>query len=297
MATNATVSRVSARVEARSRRSLPIGTIARHAILVLFCIIAITPVIWIVAMSLKPVTEAYSLPLHFFPQHPTLSAYSYAFANIPELPRYFLNSVIVTTGGLLGVVVVSSLAGYALVWLSFPGRRVIMAVMVASLFFPTQITSLIGIYQLTAALNLLDNLLGLILPYIAINLVVSTFVMTGVFRALPKELLEAARADGCNTLRTFLQIALPLCLNGLIVVAMLNFIAMWGEYLLAYTLTYTDAARTLTVGMAEATAGTGVWEWPRISAVFTVMIAFPIVFFVILQKWFMKGLMEGALRQ
>jgi len=140
-------------------------------------------------------------------------------------------------------------------------------------------------------------LLGLILPYIAINLVVSTFIMTGVFRAIPKELLEAARTDGCTVLRTLVQILLPLCINGLIVVAMLNFIAMWGEFLLAYTLTSTSSARTLTVAMAQATAGTGVWEWPRIAAVYTVMIIPPIILFVAAQKWFMKGITEGALRQ
>ncbi len=205
--------------------------------------------------------------------------------------------MIATTGALIGVLVISSLAGYALVWLPFPGRRILLSLLVASLFFPTQITSVIGIYQVDNDLNLLNSLLGLILPYIAINLVVSTFIMTGVFRSIPKELLEAARADGCSVFRTFGQIVLPLCINGLVVVGMINFIAMWGEYLLAYTLTSTAASRTLTVGMAEATAGTGVWEWPQISAVFTVMIALPIVLFIVLQKWFMRGLIEGALRQ
>src|SRR6185437_9694636 len=169
---------------------------------------------WVISMSLKPVSEAYDVPIKFFPVHPTLDAYSYAFNNIPDLPHYFINSVIVTTGGLIGVMVVSSLAGYALVWLSFPGRLIVLTVLAASLFFPTQITSVIGIYQVTAQLNLLDTLIGLILPYIAINLVVSTFIMTGVFRSIPKELLEAARADGSTVLRTFAQIVLPLCING-----------------------------------------------------------------------------------
>ena len=72
---------------------------------------------------------------------------------------------------------------------------------------------------------------------------------------------------------------------------------MWGEFLLAYTLTSTPAARTLTVGMAEATAGTGVWEWLRIAAVYSVMIIPPIIPFITLQKWFMKGITAGALRQ
>jgi len=280
----------------RSLRSLPLGTTVRHGALILFCLVAMVPVLWVFSISLKTVPEAYTSS-SFLPQHPSLDSYSYAFAHIPDLPRYFLNSVIVTTAGLLGVLLISSLAGYALVWLEFPGRRLILAGMAASLFFPTQITSVIGIYQVSANLNLLDSLIGLILPYIAINLVVSTFVMQGVFRALPKELLEAARVDGCSTLRTFWRIALPLCANGLIVVGMLNFIAMWGEFLLAYTLTSTSASRTLTVAMAGATAGTGVWEWPYIAAVFTVMIVAPIVLFIALQKWFMKGLLEGALRQ
>jgi ABC-type glycerol-3-phosphate transport system permease component len=78
---------------------------------------------------------------------------------------------------------------------------------------------------------------------------------------------------------------------------MINFIAMWGEFLIVFTLSSTVASRTLTVGMQEATAGTGVWEWPRIAAVFVVMIVPPILLFIGLQRWFMKGLMEGALRQ
>ena len=299
MRAEANVSRGATRTAtARARGArLSSGAIVRHAVLIFFCVIAVTPVIWVFSMSLKSIPEAYSTPLTFFPVHPTIDAYSYAFSNIPSLPRYFLNSVIVTTGGMVGVMIASCLAGFALVWLQFPGRKVILAIMAASLFFPTQITSLIGIYQVSADLNLLDSLLGLILPYIAINLVVSTFIMTGVFRAIPKELLEAARTDGCTVLRTLVQILLPLCVNGLIVVAMLNFIAMWGEFLLAYTLTSTSSARTLTVAMAQATAGTGVWEWPRIAAVYTVMIIPPIILFVASQKWFMKGITEGALRQ
>jgi ABC-type glycerol-3-phosphate transport system permease component len=275
---------------ARRHRIEP-GTVLRHLVLIFFCIVAMVPVLWIFSMSFKAVSEAYT-SVSFWPQHPSWDAYSYAFANIPDLPHYFINSVIVTTGGMIGVLIISCLAGYALVWLEFPGRALILTGMAASLFFPTQITSIIGIYEVTADLNLLDTLIGLILPYIAINLVVSTFIMQGIFRSLPKELLEAARVDGSSVLRTFFQIALPLCGNGLVVVAMINFIAMWGEFLIVFTL-----SSTLTVGMQEATAGTGVWEWPRIAAVFVVMIVPPILLFIGLQRWFMKGLMEGALRQ
>lgn len=289
--------RASARARAGDRRQrLDPGTILRHAILIFFCLIAILPLIWIVGLSLKTVQETYQIPIVLFPAHPTLNAYSYSFQHIPGLPLYFLHSVITTSCALIGVLIISSLAGFAFSWLPFAGKRIIFGFLVVSMFFPTQITSLLGIYEVTDSLNLTDTLIGLILPYIAINLVVSTFIMSGVFRGIPKELQEAARVDGCSTLRTFWQIMLPLARNGVIVVLMLNFIAIWGEYLLASTLTTSDSARTLTIAMAQATAGMGSWEWPYIAAVYMCMVVPPILLFIALQRWFMAGLTEGALK-
>jgi ABC-type glycerol-3-phosphate transport system permease component len=196
----------------------------------------------------------------------------------------------------VGVLVISSLAGFAFAWLPFFGKRLIFGLLIATMFFPTQITSLLGIYEVTDSLGLTDSLIGLILPYIAINVVVSTYIMSGVFRAVPKELQEAARVDGSGTLRTFWQIMLPLARNGFIVVLMLNFIAIWGEYLLASTLIQNADMWTLTEAMAQATAGVGAWEWPYIAAVYMCMVVPPIFLFIVVQRWFMAGLAEGALK-
>jgi ABC-type glycerol-3-phosphate transport system permease component len=282
--------------ERPARRRLDVGTVLRHAVLIFFCVVAILPLIWIVGMSLKSVPETYRVPITLFPKHPTLAAYAYSLQHIPGLGLYFLHSVITTSCALVGVLVISSLAGFAFAWLPFTGKRMIFAVLVATMFFPTQITSLLGIYEVTDSLNLTDTLTGLILPYIAINLVVSTYIMTGVFRAVPKELQDAARVDGASYLRTFWQIMLPLARNGVVVVVMLNFIAIWGEFLLARTLTTSDDARTLTVAMAQATAGVGAWEWPDIAAVYMYMVVPPILLFIVVQRWFMRGLTEGALK-
>jgi ABC-type glycerol-3-phosphate transport system permease component len=164
------------------------------------------------------------------------------------------------------------------------------------MFFPTQITSLLGIYNVNDYFGINNSLIGLILPYIAINLVVSTYIMAGVFKQVPKELQEAARMDGCGPLRTFWQIMLPLARNGITVILMLNFIAIWGEFLLASTLNTDDSVHTLTVAMSQATAGVGAWEWPDIAAVYMVMILPPIVLFIFVQRWFMSGLTEGAVK-
>jgi ABC-type glycerol-3-phosphate transport system permease component len=272
------------------------SAIIRHAVLTVFCVITIFPFIWVVGMSLKSVQEAYKIPIDLLPPHPSLDAYSYAFNHIPNLPTYFENSVICTTSALAGVLVVSCLAGFAFVWLTFPFKKLIFGALVSTMFFPTQITSLIGIYQVNDLFNLNNTLLGLILPYIAINLVVSTYIMSGVFQAVPRELQDAARIDGCSALRTFLQIMLPLARNGVVVIFMLNFIAIWGEYLLVSVIINDDSLRTLTFAMASATAGVGAWDWPQIAAIYMVMIAPPVVLFAFLQRWFMAGLTEGAVK-
>jgi ABC-type glycerol-3-phosphate transport system permease component len=277
-------------------RRVRYAVVLRHGTLIFFCLVAILPFIWVIGMSFKTVQDAYQVPISLFPSHPTLAAYSYSFQNIPGLPTYFMNSVITTGCALAGVVVISCLAGFAFTWLPFPGKRAIFGTLVATMFFPTQITSLLGIYNVNDYFGINDTLIGLILPYIAINLVVSTYIMSGVFKQVPKELQEAARMDGCGAIRTFWQIMLPLARNGITVILMLNFIAIWGEFLLASTLNTDDSVHTLTVAMSQATAGVGAWEWPDIAAVYMVMILPPIVLFTFVQRWFMSGLTEGAVK-
>ena len=289
--------RVLPRKAARSPlRSFHPGTPLRHFVLIFFCLVAILPILFVIGMSLKTNDESYSVPITLFPKHPTFDAYIYSFQSIPGLPLYFMHSVVVTVFALTGVLIISSLAGFAFTWLPFAGKRLIFGVLVATMFFPTQITSIIGIYEVTDKLNMFDTLPGLIFPNIAVNLVVSTYIMSGVFRTIPKELQEAARMDGCSSLRIFWQIMLPLAKNGIVVVFMLNFIAIWGEFLLASTLTGSDAGRTLSLAMALTSGGEGYWEWPRIAAVYMYMVAPPIIIFAVVQKWFMRGLAEGAMK-
>jgi ABC-type glycerol-3-phosphate transport system permease component len=177
-----------------------------------------------------------------------------------------------------------------------PGRVLVLGLLVGTLFFPTRIVSLIGIFQIQNAVGLINTRVGLILPYVTLNLALSILIMRGVFEQISHEIVEAATIDGASSWRTLWQIMVPLAVNGVIVLIIVNFVTAWGEYLLAYTLTNDQSVRTLPVVLATVTGGFGEWAWPRIAAVYIMAILPGILGFAIAQQWYMKGMSEGALK-
>jgi ABC-type glycerol-3-phosphate transport system permease component len=188
------------------------------------------------------------------------------------------------------------LAGYALVHLKTPFRAVVTGLLVASLFFPTRVTALLGIYNIQNQLGLINVTWSLMLPYTALTVAISVFIMRGVFETVPKELVDSARIDGASSLRILAGIMLPLVRNGIVVVIIVNFVAAWGEYLLALTLMNDANRRTLPVFIANSSGGVGAFLWPRIAALYIIAILPALITFAIAQRWFMKGLQEGALK-
>jgi ABC-type glycerol-3-phosphate transport system permease component len=134
------------------------------------------------------------------------------------------------------------------------------------------------------------------LPYAALSIAISVFIMRGMFETIPRDLPDAARIDGAGPVRMLLEIMLPLVSNGIVVVIIVNFVAAWGEYLLAVSLMNDQSARTLPVVLATASGGMGAWAWPRLAAVYVMAITPGLIAFGIAQRWYMKGLQEGALK-
>ena len=164
-----------------------------------------------------------------WPHHFDFTHYSEALSGIDTLRQNLINSVIVTTATMLITSFVAVLAGYALVHLRTPGRRLVLAMLVASMFLPTRVTCIISIYQIQNDLGLINSTWGLILPYVTLTLAVSVFIMRGVFETIPHELPESARIDGASSLTILTRIMLPLVRNGIVVVLIMNFVAAWGE--------------------------------------------------------------------
>jgi ABC-type glycerol-3-phosphate transport system permease component len=264
-----------------------IAPLLKHGIINVFVLLIILPVV-------KSIPDAYSG--NIWPERFDWSHYGFVLTQIETLPRNLANSVVVTLATVLITTACAVLGGYALTHLRTPGGAWFGLFLVASLFFPTRILSLIALYEIQRNLGLLNTVGGLILPYVTLNLAVSILIMRGIFEQIPTELVDAARIDGCGTAATLVRVMLPLVLNGIVVVAIVNFVGAWGEYLLAATLTNDVANRTLPVVLASALGGMGQWAWPRIAAVYVIAIMPGIVFFALLQRFYLRGLMEGALK-
>jgi ABC-type glycerol-3-phosphate transport system permease component len=287
----------AADVVVRPKRRIKWGTIGRHAFLIVLCLWVLLPLAWVLLLSVKSLpdgTQRYLWPQNFV--DPLFSHYRFVIEKGQAAVVAFKNSVQVTSLSVVASTITAVLAGYALVHLKTPGKAVVTALLVASLFFPTRVTALLGIYNVQAQLGLINETWSLMLPYTALTVAISIFIMRGVFETVPKELVDAARIDGASSVRILTGIMLPLVRNGIVVVIIVNFVAAWGEYLLALTLMNDADKRTLPVFIASSSGGVGAFLWPRIAALYIIAILPALITFAIAQRWFMKGLQEGALK-
>jgi ABC-type glycerol-3-phosphate transport system permease component len=286
--------REAVRAAQRRRLNIPVGSIFKHLILILACVIILFPLVWVLLLSVKSLPDAYTNRI--WPRDFEFGHYREALTQIDTLPQNFRNSIIVTAATMLITTTVAVLAGYALVHLRTPGRTLVLAIFVASMFVPTRVTGLVSIYHIQDDLGLINSTWGLILPYQTLALAISVFIMRGVFETVPKELTESARIDGAGSFEILTRIMLPLVRNGVVVVLITTFIAAWGEWLLANTLTNDQDKRTFPVVLAGAFGGMGQWQWPNIAAVYVVGILPGLIAFAFAQRWYMRGLQEGALK-
>jgi ABC-type glycerol-3-phosphate transport system permease component len=285
---------VAARRPAPRRFRVPWASIAKHGILLTACAVILFPLVWVLLLSIKSLPDAYTNKI--WPNDFDFAAYSRVTTSIETLPQNLRNSIVVTLATMLITTTVAVLAGYALVHLRTPARALVLAILVVSLFVPSRVTGLISIWEIQDRLGLINSTWGLILPYQTLALAVSVFIMRGVFETIPKELTESARVDGAGSFMILRRIMLPLVRNGVIVVLITNFIAAWGEWLLANTLTNDQEQRTLTVVIASANAGFGQLVWPDIAAIYVVAILPGLLAFLLVQRWYLRGLQEGAIK-
>jgi len=268
--------------------------VGRHAFLLLMCAWVLFPLFIVVVNSMKSRVD--SVQRNILPNEyvsPLWARYTWVWENFTLdniFFRVYWNSIFVTALTILFGTVAAVMAGYALSHLSTPGRSVILLVLTASLFFPMQITSMLGIFRLHWDLGLIDETWALMLPYVAASLAVSILVMRAVFQMVSHELPDSARIDGASSLRILFGIMLPQVRNGIVVVIVINFMFAWSEYVLSSVLMNDQVSRTLAVLMGGGAIG------PGASAQFIVAIIPGIVFLGIAQRWYGKALQDGAFR-
>jgi multiple sugar transport system permease protein len=210
------------------------------------------------------------------------------------MARFFLNSLMITIPSVLGVLILSTLAGFVLSKFKFRGSMLLFAVFVGGNFLPAQIM-MIPVRDLMVRLGLYDTTYALIIFHIAFQTGFTTLFMRNFIAALPNELFEAARAEGASPAQILIHVVLPLVRPALAALAILVFTFIWNDYFWAVVLTISDSVKPVTAGLANL-RGQYVSAWNTISAATIIVAVPPVVMFFLMQRHFIAGLTMGAVK-
>jgi ABC-type glycerol-3-phosphate transport system permease component len=289
------------RPAARGARRARIGgltgrRIVVRALLWAWLIVFLLPVVWTISSSLKNRTELYQATPSIVTLHPTLANYQFALRRLRNFGLLYRNSIIVTLGAVALQTTLATLAGYGFARINFRGRDLIFYSMLMLIFVPRTV-ALTAQYEVMNLLGLRNSLFGLVLAFSA-GLAVPTFIMRQAFLGIPGEFEDAAKIDGCNRFQAFWHVMTPMVTGAMVVVALFEFIRVWGEYL--FTLTMLDDQRKFTLGIgmvqqfAQSTIEIGEFTSYGAQSAAYIMAAAPVIlFFLGLQRWFVRGLLSG----
>ncbi|MBI2822907.1 MAG: carbohydrate ABC transporter permease [Acidobacteria bacterium] len=262
-------------------------------LILLFCLVALAPMVWHGISSLKPAAELTAIPPTYVPLQPTLHNYLELFQRRP-FGRYYLNSFVVASMATLLCLGSGSLAAYAIA--RSPSRALISSALLVAAFFPPVIF-LFPLYELIRRVMLMNHPWALILPYAALNLPFTIWLLADYFRQIPYELEEAAVMDGLSRFQSYRKIILPLAGPALVTTGILVFIFSWNEFMFALTFMNRETAKTMTVGIATL-SGAFTYEIPwGLLAAGVVASSAPLIFLaMVFQRRIVEGLTAGALK-
>lgn len=270
------------------------GKIIKYVLILFFVISAVLPFWWLVAVSLREgnmFSQGWSILL---PQKMTLSYYHkllFAQNNLP-LAKFFLNTLIYCLLGVVFEVTLASLAAYPLARLDFKGKNIVLFMLAALLALPSQANTIINFITIRN-LGLYDTVLGVVLPT-CVN-VFAILLLRQAFLTVPQELEDAARIDGCNEWQIFTNVCLPLTRSTQATVALFAFVAYWNEFLWPLVILKSADKYPLSVGLAYLASSFD--SDFRVTAAGSVLATIPLVlFFLSIQKEFIKGITAGAVK-
>lgn len=254
-------------------------------------VLAVFPFLWMAVSAFKPLSQLYTIPPQWLPSPPTLDN----FRNVlfeSNIPRYFVNSLIISVGSTFLALVFAIFAAYGFARFDFRGRSAALAFVLIGQLLPTA-TVIVPLYIVLNYLGLINTYLGLILVYLILTLPLSVWMLTGYFRSIPKELEDAAIIDGASQLGVLFRISLPLVTPGIIAVTLYSFVATWNEFVFALSFATEKEMKTLPIGLAEFSTEFDT-DWGAVMAASFVMTVPIALIFLVMQRMFVGGLMSGA---
>jgi multiple sugar transport system permease protein len=270
-----------------------------HVAAAVVMVAILAPFAWLLYSSLVSPTDLLSRPLHWWPEHWTLSRYREIFTGqdqnaATEFRSAMVNSFIVATGTVIVSLVVGVLGGYALARLRFPLRRVTLLSFLVTYMLPP-ITLVSPLYLLMSRFGLLDTKTGLIIVYCSLATPFSLWTMSNFLGALPAELEEAARVDGLSRLGALFRVILPLARPGIVACGLFAFLLCWDEFLYSLIFTSTSSAKTIPVAIAEFTGRNAV-DFGLIAAGGVLASLPPLLLTMVFQRFLIDGLSAGAVK-
>ena len=282
----------------RKRRKVDGWDATRWIFLSLITIFAMAPMVWMFLTSIKGQFAALQYPPQWIPTEPTLEHYvrllSPAEETGREFLRYGLNSLWVSTATTVIGVVIAVPAAYAFSRFRFPGRKLLFYSVLVRNMFPA-VVFLIPLFIMMRWLRLVNTSWSLILTYLTFGLPLSIWLLKGFYDNIPIQLEQAARIDGASRFQAFIRVVMPLSTPGIIATAIYSFILAWNEYVYALTFLNDKSKLTLPVGL-ERFFSEYTTNWPGLMAAAFVMSVPVVILFLILQKYFVRALTEGAVK-
>ena len=265
----------------------------RAVFLGLLGLLFLTPLLWMASTSLKSTSEVSQADLTFLPQDPTLEGYR-TILDAPQTPvgQWFLNSMIAATAQTLLVLVVATTAAYALARLTFPGKRIITGLVLATLFVPP-ISLLIPNYVIVSNFGWLDSLAAVIVPGAAGAF--GVFFLRQFFLSLPIELEEAALLDGASRWKIFLLVIVPLSRPALATLALLTFLANWNDFLWPLYVLFSPERLTIQPGLSTLQSAYTT-DYATILAGGAIASIPVLILFLISQRFVIEGIARGGLK-
>jgi raffinose/stachyose/melibiose transport system permease protein len=256
--------------------------------------LVVYPLIWLVLGSFKTQDEFLNESPWSLPSGLELSNYSEAWTT-GHLGTYVRNSVLAVGPSLLLTMIFGVAAGFALEVMVWRGRNIVLLVFLAGIMVPGQMI-LLPLFTAYFRLNLTGSLWPLVITYTAIGLPLTVFMMASYFRAIPREVFEAAAIDGASMLRAFVAIGLPMVRNAVLTVALVQFFFIWNDLLFALTFTNDTDLRTIQVGLLNFTGEFGQTQYGPLFAAICINVFGTFVLYLFLNQKVMKGLTSGAVK-
>ena len=277
-----------------ANRSPRVSTAAVHAVLLVYTVIALFPIILVLFNAFKSRKAIFSQPL----APPTSETFSLiGFDTVltrSDFGLYFGNSLTVTLVTLFLVVFLGAMAAWALSEYSFKGNAVLALYLAVGIMIPIRLGT-VSILRLVVSLDLINTLAALILVYTAMGLPLSIFILSEFMRQIPKELKDSARCDGVGEYRIFFRIILPLVRPALATVAVFTMVPIWNDLWFPLILAPGDNTRTITLGVQQF-VGQYVTDWNAVLASLTLAIIPVLILYAFFSRQLIAGLTQGAVK-